>query len=106
MNAHQLCRHPLQHTPGSVNPLSIRAIASFLNSENPVKKLILILSMVLAGCAAEVLSVTDQLIVVKARERNRPEAQDLAEAKCQQRGLHARLTQRLAENQLGFECVR
>ena len=77
-----------------------------LKSENPVKKLILLLSMVLAGCAAEVLSTTDQLIVVKARERNRPEAQDLAEAKCQQRGLHARLTRRLAEDQLGFECVR
>ena len=79
---------------------------SLFDNKPPVKKLILILSMLLAGCAAEVLSTTDQLIVVKARERNRPEAQDLAEAKCQQRGLHARLTRRVAEDQLGFECVR
>ena len=71
-----------------------------------MKKIILVLSVLLAGCAAEVISATDQLIVVKAGNRNRPEAQDLAEVKCQQRGLHARLTRRLAEDQLGFECVR
>ena len=76
------------------------------NRKSPMKKFIAVIGILLAGCAAEVISTTDQLIVVKARERNRPEAQDLAEAKCQQRGLHARLTRRLAEDQLGFECVR
>lgn len=71
-----------------------------------MKIMILLLCIFLSGCAAEVISSTNDLIVVKARERNRPEAQDLAEAKCQQRGLHARLTRRLAEDQLGFECYR
>lgn len=75
-------------------------------NNNLMKTLIVILSLFLAGCAAEVISSTDDLIVVRARERNRPEAQDLAEAKCQQRGLHARLTRRVSEDQLGFQCYR
>lgn len=62
--------------------------------------------LLLSACATKIISSTDNLIVVQARERNRAEALELAETQCQQRGLHARLTRRLAEDQLGFECVR
>ena len=62
--------------------------------------------LLLSACAAKIISSTDNLIVVQARERNRAEALELAETQCQQRGLRARLTRRLAEDQLGFECVR
>ena len=62
--------------------------------------------LLLSACAAKIISSTDNLIVVQARERNRAEALELAETHCQQRGLHARLTRRMAEDQLGFECVR
>ena len=60
----------------------------------------------LSACSTQIISSTDHLIVVQARERNRAEALDLAEARCQERGLHARLTRRIAQDQLGFECVR
>ena len=62
--------------------------------------------LLLSACATKIISSTDNLIVVQARERNRAEALELAETQCQQRGLHARLTRRVAEDQLGFECVR
>ena len=63
--------------------------------------------LLLSACATKIISSTDNLIVVQARERNRAEALELAETQCQQRGgLRARLTRRVAEDQLGFECVR
>jgi putative hemolysin len=62
--------------------------------------------LLLSGCTTRIISTADNLIVIQTRERNRAEAQDLAESQCQQRGLHARLTRRVAEDQLGFECVR
>ena len=62
--------------------------------------------LLVSACATKIISSTDNLIVVQVRERNRAEALELAETQCQQRGLHARLTRRLAEDQLGFECVR
>lgn len=63
-------------------------------------------ALLLSACGTKILSITDDLIVVRATERNRTEALELAESSCQQRGLRARLTRRIAENQLGFECVR
>ena len=62
--------------------------------------------LLLTACAAKIISNTDDLIVIQARERNRAEALELAETQCLQRGLHARLTRRVAEDQLGYECVR
>ena len=62
--------------------------------------------LLLSACATKIISSTDQLIVVQVRERNRAEALELAETQCQQRGLRARLTRRVAQDQLGFECVR
>jgi len=62
--------------------------------------------ILLSACATKIISNTDNLIVIQARERNRAEALELAETQCQQRSLHARLTRRVAEDQLGFECVR
>ena len=63
-------------------------------------------SLLLAGCAAELVSGDDKLIIVKARPSQMPEATDVAETQCQKRGLHARLTRRVADNQYGFDCVR
>lgn len=62
--------------------------------------------LLLSACATKIISSADNLIVVQVRERNRAEAFELAETQCQQRGLHARLTRRVAEDQLGYECVR
>ena len=71
-----------------------------------MKKLVLITALLLSGCAAELVSVDARQIVVKARPSQTAEAQDVAEAQCQMRGLHARLTSRPAAGQLGFDCVR
>jgi ABC-type metal ion transport system substrate-binding protein len=62
--------------------------------------------LLLSACGTKLISTSDNLIVIQARERDRAEALELAETQCQQRGLRARLTRRVAENQLGFECVR
>lgn len=68
--------------------------------------LLLACVMTMTGCAAELVSVNDKLIVVKARPSKLGEAQDVAETECLKRGLHARLTTRPAEGQYGFDCVR
>lgn len=62
--------------------------------------------MLLAGCAAELVSADDKLIVVKARRSQVLEATDVAETQCQRRGMHARLTTKPADGQFGFDCVR
>lgn len=71
----------------------------------PLAPLLCVL-MLMSGCAAELISATDRQVIVKARPSQTGEAQDVAEAQCQQRGLHARLTTRPAAGQLGFDCVR
>lgn len=62
--------------------------------------------VLMAGCAAELVSADDKLIIVKARKSQVLEATDVAEAQCQRRGLHARLTTKPADGQFGFDCVR
>ncbi len=71
-----------------------------------MKQLLLLVCVLMSGCAAELVSANDKLIIVKARASQRGEAQDVAENECLKRGLHARLTTRPAEGQLGFDCVR
>lgn len=71
-----------------------------------MKKLLLLVCVLTTGCAAELVSVNDKLIVVKARPSKLGEARDIAETECLKRGLHARLTTRPAEGQYGFDCVR
>lgn len=65
-----------------------------------------VVCLLMTGCAAELVREDARLVVVKARPSQTAEAQDVAEARCQLRGLHARLTTRPAEGELGFECVR
>ncbi|MEO7886776.1 MAG: hypothetical protein ABI893_13550 [Polaromonas sp.] len=66
----------------------------------------LLACIVISGCAAELVSTNDKLIVVKARPSKLGEATDIAEAECQKRGLHARLVTKPTNEQYGFECVR
>lgn len=76
-----------------------------MNKTSPLLLCILI-STLLTGCAAELVSVNDSTIIVKARRSQVEEAKDIAETQCQRRGLHARLTTKPAEDQFGFDCVR
>lgn len=71
-----------------------------------MKKLLLLVCVLMTGCAAELINADDKLIVVQARRQDVANAQDIAEAECQKRGLHARLTSKPASNQFGFDCVR
>ena len=71
-----------------------------------MKKLLLLVCVLMTGCAAELISSNEKLIVVQARRQDVANAQDIAEAECQKRGLHARLTSKPASNQFGFDCVR
>lgn len=72
-----------------------------------MKTLLPLLACVLmSGCAAELVSVNEKQIVVKARPSRLGEATDIAETECLKRGLHARLVTKPAPDQYGFECVR
>ena len=75
---------------------------------SPMKKLLIILLPVvlMAGCAAELISADANTVTVKGGNRNMGDAKDIAENECQKRGNHARLTGRPAENRLVFDCVR
>ena len=64
------------------------------------------MTILLTACSAELVRSDDKLIVVKARASDRAGAQDIAENECQRRGLHARLTNKPASDQFGFDCVR
>lgn len=63
-------------------------------------------ALLLMGCAAEMISADASTVTVKASRRNATQAQDVAEAECQKRGNHARLTGRPADDRLVFDCVR
>ncbi|MFS2034412.1 hypothetical protein ACEN8I_10315 [Polaromonas sp. CT11-55] len=68
---------------------------------------LLMVCALLSGCAAELLSTSEKLIVVKGRPSQLPDASEIAETECQKRGgRHARLITKPAEGQYGFECVR
>jgi len=71
-----------------------------------MKKLLLLVCVLMTGCAAELISANEKTIIVQARRQDVANAQDIAEAECQKRGLHARLTSKPASNQFGFDCVR
>ena len=80
---------------------------SFLLQKEPMKKILpLLVCTLMAGCAAELISADDKLILVKARPSKLDDAKDIAEVQCQRRGLHARLTSKPAADQYGFDCVR
>ena len=68
---------------------------------------LLLAAALLSGCAAELLSNTEKLIIVKGRPSQLADASEIAETQCQKRGgQHARLITKPAEGQYGFECVR
>lgn len=77
-----------------------------------MKKLSLLSSLLLAsaflsGCAAELLSSNDKLIIVKGRPSQLVEVTDIAETECQKRSrMRARLITKPEPGQYGFECVR
>ena len=68
---------------------------------------LILAAALLSGCAAELLSDSEKLIIVKGRPSQLPDASEIAETQCQKRGgQHARLITKPAEGQYGFECVR
>jgi|GEM_PF-794369 len=68
---------------------------------------LLVATALLSGCAAELLSSNEKLIIVKGRPSQLPDASEIAETECQKRGgQRARLISKPAEGQYGFECIR
>lgn len=73
----------------------------------PLLSSLLLAGALLSGCAAQLLSTSDKLIIVKGRPSQVDDAKDIAETECQKRGAwHARLISKPASGQYGFECVR
>jgi len=65
----------------------------------------LALALVLVGCAAQVVSEGERTVVIKTRSNDIASAQTLAEAKCNKRGLHARLSIKVSPVKYVFDCV-
>ena len=73
----------------------------------PLLSSLLIGCALLSGCASELISTSEKLIIVSGRPSQQADATEIAEAECQKRGrMHARLISKPATRQYGFECVR
>lgn len=80
---------------------------TLMNKKLPLLSSLLIGCALLSGCAAELLSNTEKLIIVKGRPSQAADATEIAETECQKRGrMRARMISKPAEGQYGFECVR
>ena len=62
-------------------------------------------ALVLAGCAAQVVSEGERTIVIKTRSDDIASAQTLAETECNKRGLHSRLSIKVSPVKYVFDCV-
>lgn len=68
---------------------------------------LLLASAFLSGCAAQLVSTNEKLIVVKGRPSQMVEINEIAETECNKRSrMRARLITKPEPGQYGFECVR
>jgi hypothetical protein len=71
-----------------------------------MRGLLLVGVVVLAGCAAQVISSSERSVVVRARIHDVADAQRLADAECAKYGRKARLGGKLTNNQYSYDCER
>lgn len=64
-------------------------------------------AMLLAGCAAQVVSSSPRTVVIRAGDARIAEAQTMADAECQKHGRHARLIERPSprSSEFVYDCV-
>lgn len=72
------------------------------------KLLVPLACLLLAGCAAKILSSSARTVVIDANSQGIGEVQKLADAECAKHGRHARLvsTPRFGTNEHLFDCVQ
>jgi len=68
-----------------------------------MKKLLLILTVTLAGCAGSVLNSTPRSTIIHAPSASK--AMALAEGECGKHGRHARLVGQVQRFEFTFDCV-
>lgn len=66
---------------------------------------VLVLAVVVSGCAAKVLTTGPRSVVVRAPAMGFDSAQQAAEAECSKHGRHARFAQKLTPVQFSYDCV-
>ena len=71
-----------------------------------MKYSLLLLCVLMSGCAAKLLSADDKKVVVQSTPREMVSAQDLADAECAKRGNRARLTGKISSDQYVYDCIR
>lgn len=72
-----------------------------------MKTTIALTTILLAGCAAQVVSSTPRTVIVKAGDLDVAGASKLGEAECSKYGRHARLSGRMPDTmQWVFDCVQ
>jgi len=69
--------------------------------------IIVVLTIAMAGCAAKIVSSTDQTVVISASAARAQEAQVLAEQECTRHGKHASMIHGPSplSDHFVFECV-
>jgi hypothetical protein len=70
-----------------------------------MKLLLVVVALVISGCAAQVVSSSERSVIVRARMQEARQAQDLAEAECAKHHLHARLSMLAPMGQWVYDCV-
>ena len=64
-----------------------------------------ILTLILSGCAAQVLSAGERTVVIQTRSDDITSAHDLADTVCGKRGLHAQLSIKVSPVKYVFDCI-
>jgi hypothetical protein len=63
-------------------------------------------TVILAGCAAQVIASTPRSVTIQAGSVMVGDATKAAQTECQKHGLHARLSGKNTPNQFVFDCVQ
>lgn len=70
-----------------------------------MKKLVLLVCVLMSGCAAQVVSSNERSVVVQAGARDAGSAQALADVECKKVGRFARLSIKATHNQYVYDCI-
>ena len=70
-----------------------------------INNILIVVTLLLTGCAAQVISSSERTVIVKARVQDVAEAQKIADSECAKYNRHARLSIKATINQYVYDCV-
>jgi len=70
-----------------------------------MKSILIIVALLMTGCAAKLISSSDRSVMVQARIQDAAEAQKIADVECAKYGRYAKLSLKPHVNQYVYDCV-